>query len=119
MLVSAGSYVAENDTMPDWYGATTTYLVAAGGVIVTACLLAGAIISFTRKRLGPRIVATGCALCIIVFVGVLAVSIAAANEAKGATSLSASPIHYLAGLIFPIATLVLALLPVTKRYCRR
>ena len=118
VLVSAGSSIAGKGTMADWYGATI-YLVAGGGVISAACLLAGAVMTFTRKRLGPRIVAAGCALCIIVFVNDLAVSIAAANEAKGANSLSTSPIHYFVGLILPIATLAPALLPATKRYCRR
>ncbi|WP_157895787.1 hypothetical protein [Mycobacteroides chelonae] len=118
VLVAAGGYVAEHDTMPDWYSGTI-YVVAGGGVIVAVALLTGGAMTFSRKRNGPRIVAVGCTLCIVVFLGDLAATVAAANQAGGTGSVGGSPLHYLAGLIFPVATLVLALLPATNRYCTR
>ncbi|GAA2417716.1 hypothetical protein [Mycolicibacterium llatzerense] len=117
LLVAAGSYLSDQDTMPGWYRATT-YAVAACGFVVAGALLAGGVMTFKRQRFGPRIVATGCVLGIAVFFGDLAATLAAAHGTS-ATGISTSPIHYLASLIMPVATLVLALLPSTTQWVSR
>ncbi|WP_078292877.1 hypothetical protein [Mycobacterium sp. D16R24] len=111
LLVAAGSYLSDQDTMPGWYHATT-YAIAACGFVAAGALLAGGVMTFKRQRFGPRIVATACVLGIAVFFGDLAATLTAAHDTS-ATGISTSPIHYLASLIMPVATLVLALLPST------
>lgn len=113
VLVAAGGYVSEQDRPPGWYRATI-YVVAAAGFISAGALLAGAVMTLTRKRFGPQIVAVGCALCIATFFVDLAMALSAAGE--GGVGVSGSPGRYLSGLIFPALTLVLALLPSTKRW---
>lgn len=114
LLIAAGAYLSDQGAMPGWYHATT-YAVAACGFVVAGALLAGGVMTFKRRRSGPRIVATGCVLGIAVFFGDLAATLAAAHDTS-ATGISTSPIHYLASLIMPVATLVLALLPSTTRW---
>ncbi|WP_157895854.1 hypothetical protein [Mycobacteroides chelonae] len=108
-----GDAVSEQNTLPSWYQ-SQSYVVGAGLVIVAGLLLAGAAMTFTRKRFGPRIVAAGCAVRIAVFFGDLAATLAATHE--GGLGLRGSPALYLSGLVFPVITLVLALLPATKRW---
>lgn len=108
-----GDAVSEQNTLPSWYHGTF-YVVAAGLVIVAGALLTGAAMTFNRKRFGPQIVAAGCVLRIAVFFGDLAATLAAARE--GGLGLYGSPALYLSGLVFPVITLVLALLPSTKRW---
>lgn len=108
-----GDAVSEQNTLPSWYQ-SQSYVVGAGLVIVAGLLLAGAAMTFTRKRFGPRIVAAGCAVRIAVFFGDLAATLAATHE--GGLGLRGSPALYLSGLVFPLITLVLALLPSTKRW---
>ncbi|SIH24643.1 Uncharacterised protein [Mycobacteroides abscessus subsp. abscessus] len=105
--------VSEQDTLPSWYH-WTFYVVGACLAIVAGTLLTGAVMTFKRNRLGPRVVAAGCALRIAVFFGDLAVTLAATNESG--LGLYGSPGLYLSGLAFPVITLVLALLPSTKRW---
>ncbi|TDZ42225.1 hypothetical protein [Mycobacteroides franklinii] len=116
VFFATGNYVSENDTMPGWYHAVY-YVVAGGSVIVGGALLTGAVMMFRRKRFGPRIVAVGCALCLAVFFGDLAMTFAAADE--GGVGMSGSPGRHLSGLVFPVLTLVLVLLPSTKRWVMR
>lgn len=112
VLVAAAGYLSEQDMMPGWYPATT-YVIAACEFIVAGALLAGGVMTLRRKRSGPRIVVFGCVLSLIVFVGDLASTVAAAHGSPG---VGTSPLHYLSGLIIPVATLVLALLPSTTRW---
>lgn len=105
--------VSEQNTLPSWYH-WTFFIVAAGLVVVAGALLTGAVMTLKRKRFGSRIVAAGCALRIAVFFGDLAATLGAAHE--GGLGLSGAPALYLSGLVFPVITLVLALLPSTKRW---
>lgn len=114
LIAVGGDYVSDGDTMPGWYH-PTIYVVGGCGVVVAALLLAGGVMTLLRKRFGPPIAASGCALCIAVFFTDLAVTLAAAAS-SGTAGVRGSPIHYLAGLIFPAVTLVLAMLPATKRW---
>ncbi|MCX8559155.1 NHL repeat-containing protein [Mycolicibacterium mucogenicum] len=114
VLVAAAGYLSEQDMMPGWYPATT-YVIAACEFIVAGALLAGGVMTLRRKRSGPRIVVFGCVLSLIVFVGDLAATLAVAHD-SGSPGVGTSPLHYLSGLIIPVAALVLALLPSTTRW---
>lgn len=113
LIAAGGDYVSERDTMPGWYH-PTIYVVGGCGFIVAALLLVGGVMTLLHKRFGPPIAASGSGLNIAVFFADLAVTLAAADSA--AVGVRGSPIHYLAGLIFPAATLALAMLPATKRW---
>lgn len=114
LLAAAGGYLSEQDTMPGWYHASV-YVIAACGCVGAGALLTGGVMTLRRKRSGPRIVIFGCVLSLIVFVGDLAATLAAAHD-SGSPGIGTSPLHYLAGLIIPVATLILALLPSTTRW---
>ncbi|MUL61062.1 hypothetical protein B5P44_00490 [Mycobacterium sp. CBMA 213] len=114
VLVAASGYLSEHEAMPSWYGATV-YVIAACGFVVAVALLTGGVMAFMRRRSGARIVVFGCALSIVAFFGDLAVTLAAASDA-GAGGVGTSPIHSFMSLIIPVVTLVLALVPSTKRW---
>ncbi|WP_433600564.1 hypothetical protein ACQPXH_01495 [Nocardia sp. CA-135953] len=94
-----------------------TYLLVAGSIaVVTAFLLGiGAIMMFTRRPLGRVLVVAGCAVVVIAGIAEYAVTLHYTTSGGGAAEIGGG-IGGLFGLIFPIATAVLALVPATTRW---
>jgi hypothetical protein len=79
-------------------------------------IAAGAVLLFQRKMLGRWLVVGACALAILSSLISFGVAAAATSAAHG--SLGGGGLSTLAGLIFPIATLVLAMLPSTTAWIK-
>ncbi|WP_433626528.1 hypothetical protein [Nocardia sp. CA-120079] len=94
-----------------------TYLLVAGSIaVVTAFLLGiGAIMMFTRRPLGRVLVVAGCAVVVIAGITEYAVTLHYTSSGGSAAEIGGG-IGGLIGLIFPIATAVLALVPATTRW---
>ncbi|WP_433523972.1 hypothetical protein ACQPZ2_01575 [Nocardia pseudovaccinii] len=94
-----------------------TYLLVAGSIaVVTAFLLGvGAIMMFTRRQLGRVLVVAGCAVVVIAGITEFAVTRHYTTSGGSAAEIGGG-IGGLIGLIFPIATAVLALVPPTTRW---
>ncbi|MFI6957199.1 hypothetical protein ACIBJI_27495 [Nocardia sp. NPDC050408] len=117
-LSDLGRDLAEYDSTglfaQSWF---KTYLLVTGSIaVVTAFLLgAGAVMMFTRRPLGRVPVVAGCA--VVVFAGIAGYAITLRYTASGGSAAEISGgIGGLFGLIFPIATAVLALVPPTTRW---
>lgn len=94
-----------------------TYLLVVGSIaVVTAFLLGvGAVMMFTRRPLGRVLVVAGCAVVVIAGIAGYAVTLHYTTSGGSAAEIGGS-IGGLVGLIFPIATAVLALVPPTTRW---
>ncbi|MFI7664223.1 hypothetical protein [Nocardia sp. NPDC049526] len=94
-----------------------TYLLVAGSIaVVTAFLLGvGAIMMFTRRPLGRVLVVAGCAVVVIAGITEYAVTLHYTTSGGSAAEIGGG-IGGLFGLIFPIVTAVLALVPPTTRW---
>ncbi|MGH3449214.1 MAG: hypothetical protein ACRDQW_00495, partial [Haloechinothrix sp.] len=102
--------------LPDWFGA---YVIVSGivNLIVAILLLVGAIMVIMKKSAGLFMVIAGCALVIIAGVGgFIASSSITADLPDGGMSMAGSAVG-LVLLMFPVATLVLAAVPPTARWC--
>ncbi|WP_040685816.1 hypothetical protein [Nocardia vinacea] len=94
-----------------------TYLLVTGSIaVVTAFLLGvGAVMMFTRRPLGRVLVVAGCAVVVIAGITEYAVTLHYTTSGGSAAEIGGG-IGGLFGLIFPIATAVLALVPPTTRW---
>ncbi|MEV5835681.1 hypothetical protein [Nocardia sp. NPDC052112] len=94
-----------------------TYLLVVGSIAVaTAFLLGvGAVMMFTRRPLGRVLVVAGCAVVVIAGIAEYAITLRYTTSGGGAAEISGG-IGGLFGLIFPVATAVLALVPATMRW---
>ncbi|WP_433758073.1 hypothetical protein [Nocardia sp. CA-135398] len=94
-----------------------TYLLVSGSIaVITAFLLGvGAVMMFTRRPLGRVLVVAGCAVVIVAGIAGYAVT-AHYTTSGGSAAEIGGGIGGLFGLIFPIATAVLALVPPTRRW---
>ncbi|MGY4101709.1 hypothetical protein ACW2Q0_19460 [Nocardia sp. R16R-3T] len=94
-----------------------TYMLVIGSIaLVTAFLLGvGAVLMFTRRPLGRVLVVAGCAVVVIAGIAEYAITLRYTTSGGGAAEISGG-IGGLFGLIFPIATAVLALVPSTTRW---
>lgn len=97
---------------------TKTHVLEIVATVVTCTsavvLLAGSIMLFQRKLIGRILVVTGCSLAILGRVGSFAATSSFQNDYPGAPG---SPL-VLVSLIFPIATIVLTLVPSTTAWIR-
>ncbi|MEV6136396.1 hypothetical protein AB0L63_10110 [Nocardia sp. NPDC051990] len=94
-----------------------SYMLATGSIaVVTAFLLGvGAVLLFTRRPLGRVLVVAGCVVVVVAGIAEYAVTLRYTTSGGGAAEISGG-IGGLVGLIFPIATAVLALVPPTMRW---
>ncbi|WP_329414485.1 hypothetical protein OG563_17725 [Nocardia vinacea] len=94
-----------------------TYLLVVGSIaVVTAFLLGvGAVMMFTRRPLGRVLVVAGCAVVVIAGIAGYAVTLHYTTSGGSAAEIGGG-IGGLLGLIFPITTAVLALVPPTTRW---
>src|SRR6266568_1610235 len=96
-----------------WYPA---YAIVTGLVafVVGAVLGTGAVALFRRKPLGRMLIVAGCALTIVIGIAGIAVAlnIGPMGGASGLIGVSGGTF----GLIFPIITIILALVPATARW---
>lgn len=113
-----GSSLEEYDTTglfsQSWYQ-TWALVSGALGLVIAVLLGVGAVAMFSRKSFGRVLVVVGCAATIATGVAgtVLFHSLATSSDSLSAIS---GGIGGLLGLIFPVATAVLALLPATSRW---
>lgn len=93
------------------------YLLVVGSIaLVTAFLLGvGAVMMFTRRPLGRVLVVAGCAVVVIAGITEYAVTLHYTTSGGSAAEIGGG-IGGLFGLIFPITTAVLALVPPTTRW---
>lgn len=101
--------------LPDWFA---SYLVGAGiaDVVIAVLLVVGAIMLITKKSLGRMLVAAGCVLVILLGV-VGSVLMSGIGSDAPAAVLMGNGIVTVVSLIFPVTTLILALVPSTARWC--
>ncbi|MEV2224862.1 hypothetical protein AB0E01_34010 [Nocardia vinacea] len=94
-----------------------TYLLVVGSIaVVTAFLLGvGAVMMFTRRSLGRVLVVAGCTVVVIAGITEYAVTLHYTTSGGSAAEIGGG-IGGLFGLIFPITTAVLALVPPTTRW---
>lgn len=94
-----------------------TYLLVGGSIAVVAALLlgVGAVLLFTSRPLGRVLVVAGCVVVVVAGIAGYAVTLRYTTSGGGAAEISGG-IGGLFGLIFPIATAVLALVPPTTRW---
>ncbi|WP_227997922.1 hypothetical protein [Nocardia australiensis] len=98
------------------YGWYPSYAVANGVFAIIAAILlgAGAVTLFGKKPLGRILIAAGCA--IVVLAGLAGFVITLSLGAFSGAGLIGSGIGGVIGLLFPIATVVLALVPATAKW---
>lgn len=94
-----------------------TYALVTGVIaLITAILLGvGAVMMFTRKPLGLVLVVAGCAVVVIAGIAEYMVTLRYTASGGGAAAISGG-VGGLIGLVFPIATAVLALIAPTTRW---
>ncbi|MET8876283.1 hypothetical protein [Nocardia sp. NPDC004604] len=97
-----------------WFKA---YALVTGVIaLITAILLSvGAVMVFTRKPLGRVLVVAGCAVVVIAGIAEYAVTLRYTTSGGSAAGISGG-VGGLIGLVFPIATAVLALIAPTTRW---
>ncbi|MFX0573267.1 hypothetical protein [Nocardia nepalensis] len=93
------------------------YSVVTGVIAVIAAILlgVGAVMMFVRKPLGRVLVVAGCAVVVIAGIAGSVVTLRYTTSGGGAATIGGG-ISGLIGLVFPIATAILALVPSTTRW---
>ncbi|WP_194816731.1 hypothetical protein [Nocardia sp. XZ_19_385] len=108
--------LATSDGLSDEDGLYAFVLVGAGFALLTAVLLGiGSVTLFLRKAIGRILIAVGCAIHILAQIASIVVSVAAVGEYAD-DDLIGTGLGGLIGIVFPIATLILVLLPSTARW---
>ncbi|MFD6155612.1 hypothetical protein ACFWF7_11750 [Nocardia sp. NPDC060256] len=113
-----GARLGEYDTTglfsEGWF---QTWAIASGaiGLIAAVLLGVGAVAMFTRKSFGRVLIVVGCVAVIVVGITGTVLVHSVNTNSDSLSSLSGG-IGGLFGLIFPVATAVLALLPMTGRW---
>lgn len=113
-----GSSLEEYDTTglfsQSWY---QTWAIVSGalGLVIAVVLGVGAVALFSRKSFGRVLIVVGCVATVVTGIvgSVLFHSLASSSDSLSAIS---GGVGGLLGLIFPVATAVLALLPATSRW---
>lgn len=125
--LAGAAAMAGLDSYRNSYGAPATpnlpellggYLIATGivQVIVALLLIVGAVLLFMKKKVGRWLVVSGCALVVLsAIAGFVVMSAHLTQLESGATLIGGGVALVL--LAFPVATLVLAILPSTARWC--
>ncbi|MFI6366696.1 hypothetical protein ACIBG0_28550 [Nocardia sp. NPDC050630] len=117
-LTDLGGDLAEYDSTglfaQSWF---RTYLLVTGSIAVISAFLlgVGAVMMFTRRPLGRVLVVAGCAVVIVAGIAGYTVTLHYTTSGGSAAEIGGG-IGGLFGLIFPIATAVLALVPATTRW---
>lgn len=98
-----------------WY---PVYTIVAGliAVIAGAALAAGAVTLFRRRPIGRTLIVAGCALTIVIGIAGIAVALNLDIGTLGGATHLIGGVGGVFGLIFPIITIVLALVPATARW---
>lgn len=98
-----------------WY---PVYTIVAGliAVIAGAALAAGAVTLFRRRPIGRTLIVAGCALTIVIGIAGIAVALNLDIGTLGGASHLVGGVGGVFGLIFPIITIVLTLVPATARW---
>lgn len=114
---SYDSYATSSSSFPGWFaGYLLAMSVVQAGVAIL--LLVGAVMLFVKKAAGRWMVAAGCVLVILSgVIGFMATMSLTGDLPDGGGITIMSGGFGLVILVFPIATLVLALLPATARWC--
>ncbi|NMN93684.1 hypothetical protein [Antrihabitans stalactiti] len=119
IAITAFKDLREFDDLPGW---TTSYFLVAGVVSLVAgvSLLTGAIMLLTRKISGRIWIGLGCVIVLVFGIAGFVAGQAIENSVKSSSNMPAGTDFGFVGLvflIFPIATLILAWLPATAKYC--
>lgn len=111
----SSQYGSPSTGLPDWFGG---YLIGSGivNLVVAGLLVVGAIMLFIKKSVGRFLVIAGCALVIVARVVELIATSSLAEDLPGDSLGMGAALSALV-LVFPIATLVLAAIPPTARWC--
>jgi hypothetical protein len=114
---SADGYSSGTYTLPDWLG-TYGIIIALVNLVVAVLLIVGAILLFTKKSAGRFMVAGGCGLVILIGVaGIIVGAVMSADIEGGMGGIAVGGVIGFIALVPAIATLVLALVPPTGRWC--
>ncbi|MEV0296596.1 hypothetical protein [Nocardia sp. NPDC050710] len=116
-LTEYGSDLDEYDSTgllanPAYY--TFALITGVIAILVALVLGVGAVLLFTRKTLGRTLIVAGCAVVIVSQIAGVIVTVAIAGSISEAGMFSG--VSGLIGLVFPITTAVLALVPPTTRW---
>lgn len=117
--ISQATSLLGTDGLPGWYGGTMTVTVIVQFALAAALLVGGGAL-LTRKLWARIVIAGACGVALAL--GIVGLLIAAAVSShipsEYATGQGFSMIIGIMGLIFPVATAVLALLPSTRQWCQ-
>ncbi|GAA2054849.1 hypothetical protein [Williamsia deligens] len=89
-----------------------------GNLARAVVLVAGGVFLLRRRILGRTLVLVGCGLSVLVGIAGVIVVAAVANSSSGVELAVGSGIGATMGLIFPIVTVILLVLPATTRWLR-
>ncbi|MEU8895101.1 hypothetical protein [Nocardia sp. NPDC048505] len=113
------SQISSLDTGGDLESGFTTLTMITGAVAILSALLlgVGAVMLFTRRPVGRILIAAGCGLVIVMQIlsNVLLATMFADIDDDGSI-MAIAGVSALISLIFPVITMVLALLPSTARW---
>ncbi|GAB2650725.1 hypothetical protein [Nocardia goodfellowii] len=112
-----GLGLVTSDVFDEEDGLYAFVLVSAGFSLLTGVLLGiGAVTLFLRKKIGRVLVAVACAIHILAQIVSFVVATTAVGEYSGGADLLGAGVGGLIAIVFPIATLILVLLPSTARW---
>lgn len=117
LLSSASSSVGE--VLPGWYSGVLMLTIVIGFALAAALLVGGGFL-LARRSWARILIAATCGITIALGILSLIVSNAVYQNLAGeyASGQGVSSIFSILGLIFPVVTAVLALLPGTKAWCQ-
>jgi hypothetical protein len=114
---SVDGYSSGTYSVPDWLG-TYGIILALVNLVVAVLLIVGAILLFMKKSAGRFMVAAGCGIVILIGVtGIIVGAVMSADIEGGMGGAAIGGVIGFVALVPAIATLVLALVPPTGRWC--
>lgn len=99
------------------------WLIASGVIylLLAATLVVGGLFALLRRRLGPLLVAIACGAYIVLGIAGIVIAAMRTSDLNSQLGTHVDPVTPMAiiRLLFPLATLILALIAPTRRYCTR
>ncbi|AFA75093.1 putative membrane protein [Gordonia polyisoprenivorans VH2] len=119
VLVAISALATEVDRIPGWYNAVLVMQMIVD-VVLAVLLIWGGVSVLRHKMIGRILVASGCGVSIVFgIVGAIAgLAVESALSHNGVSNGFGSGVFSFVGLIFPIATAILVMLPSTAEWIK-
>jgi hypothetical protein len=119
--ISSADWDKARDVLPGW---TRPYLMTAGvvAIAVAVALLVGGILLLRRRDGARMLIATSCVIVMVAAIAGLFFALDLKNTLDehgytGLVSMGSQLPAAIGGIVFPLVTLILVLMPSTKRWC--